>query len=154
MCLELASRKPSWPVVMCGHTQRPHIWKQAIRSKLSLVVPDNLKSGVNHASFYDPEISRKLRHDGLPTTAWAFVRHGQESLGVNRKLKRSPFCPDLHSGRLRKQTIFSLAEANAAIGQALDRLNDYLMRRLGVTRRQVFDVPRCACGGSGALPKT
>ncbi|WSH29995.1 hypothetical protein U8P69_24680 (plasmid) [Rhizobium beringeri] len=33
-------------------------------------------------------------------------------------------------GRLRKQTFFSLAEANAAaIDQALDRINDHLMRR-------------------------
>lgn len=37
-------------------------------------------------------------------------------------------------GRLRRQTFFSLAEANAAIRLALDRLNAYVMRRLGVSR--------------------
>ncbi|CDX53680.1 hypothetical protein MPL1032_180109 [Mesorhizobium plurifarium] len=42
-------------------------------------------------------------------------------------------------GRLRNQTFFSLAEANAAIAQALDRINDHVMRRLGVSRRQLFE---------------
>src|ERR687893_675470 len=32
-CLELTSRKPSWPAVMCDRTERPDIWAQAIRSK-------------------------------------------------------------------------------------------------------------------------
>jgi hypothetical protein len=40
---------------------------------------------------------------------------------------------------LRNQTFFSLAEANAAIRQALDRINDHVMRRLGVSRRQLFE---------------
>ena len=48
-------------------------------------------------------------------------------------------------GRLRNQTFFSLAEANAAIGQALDRINDHVMRRLGVSCRQLFEsVERAA----------
>ncbi|MER9865475.1 hypothetical protein [Mesorhizobium sp. M0185] len=42
-------------------------------------------------------------------------------------------------GRLRNQTFFSLAETNAAIGHALDRINDHVMRRLGVSRRQLFE---------------
>lgn len=41
---------------------------------------------------------------------------------------------------LRNQTFFSLAEANAAIAQALDRINDHVMRRLGVSRRQLFET--------------
>ena len=31
-CLEHSPRKPSWPASMCGRTQRPDIWTQAIRS--------------------------------------------------------------------------------------------------------------------------
>jgi hypothetical protein len=37
-------------------------------------------------------------------------------------------------GRLRRQTFFSLAEANAAIAAALERINAHVMRRLGVKR--------------------
>lgn len=43
-------------------------------------------------------------------------------------------------GRLRKQTFFSLAEVNAAIAEALERINAYVMRRLGVTRRHLFET--------------
>ncbi|WP_292338284.1 hypothetical protein [Mesorhizobium sp.] len=43
-------------------------------------------------------------------------------------------------GRLRKQTFFSLAEANAAIAGVLERINNHVMRRLGVSRRQLFEA--------------
>lgn len=43
-------------------------------------------------------------------------------------------------GRLRRQTFFSLAEANAAIAGALDRISDHVMRRLGVNRRHLFET--------------
>ena len=43
-------------------------------------------------------------------------------------------------GRLRRQTFFSLAEANAAIAGALERINDHVIRRLGVTRRHLFET--------------
>jgi hypothetical protein len=32
-CLELLSRKPSWPAFMCERTKRPDIWTQAILIK-------------------------------------------------------------------------------------------------------------------------
>ncbi len=41
-------------------------------------------------------------------------------------------------GRLRHQTFFSLAEANNAIGLVLDRMNGHVMRRLGISRRDLF----------------
>ena len=43
-------------------------------------------------------------------------------------------------GRLRNQTFFSQAEANAAISAAVDRNNDHVIRRLGVTRRHLFET--------------
>ncbi|MCY1745900.1 hypothetical protein [Ensifer sp. SL37] len=43
-------------------------------------------------------------------------------------------------GRLRKQTFFSLAEANAAIADVLERINNHVMRRLGVSRRHLFET--------------
>lgn len=32
MCLELTSRKPSWPAFMCERNNRPDVWTQAMRS--------------------------------------------------------------------------------------------------------------------------
>jgi transposase len=43
-------------------------------------------------------------------------------------------------GRLRRQPFFSLAEANVAIAAALERINAHIMRRLGVSRRQLFET--------------
>jgi transposase len=42
-------------------------------------------------------------------------------------------------GRLRNRIFFSLADVNAALAELLKRLNeDRLIRRLGVTRRQLL----------------
>ena len=43
-------------------------------------------------------------------------------------------------GRLRHLTFFSLAECNAAIATTLSRMNERPMRRLGVSRRQLFEA--------------
>ena len=42
-------------------------------------------------------------------------------------------------GRLRKLTFFSLAECNAAIALAMQRMNERPMRKLGVSRRDLFE---------------
>ncbi|CDM61716.1 integrase catalytic subunit (plasmid) [Rhizobium favelukesii] len=110
-----------------------------------LIVPDNLKSGVNHASFYDPEINRSYgrmaSHYGVGVLP-ARPKKPRDKSKVENGVRFAHTCI---LGRLRKLTFFSLAEANAAIGQALDRINDHLMRRLGVTRRHVFEsVERAA----------
>jgi transposase len=43
-------------------------------------------------------------------------------------------------GRLRNVTFFSLAECNAAIAVAVERMNSREMRRLGMSRRQLFEA--------------
>jgi transposase len=43
-------------------------------------------------------------------------------------------------GRLRNVTFFSLAECNAAIAGAVERMNSREMRRLGMSRRQLFET--------------
>jgi transposase len=105
-----------------------------------LVVPDNLKSGVNRASFYDPEINRSY---GMMAACYG--------LGVLPARPRKPrdkakveggvrLAQTYILGGLRNQTFFSLDEANRAIQPALDRLNDKVMRRLGVSRRHLLET--------------
>jgi transposase len=43
-------------------------------------------------------------------------------------------------GRLRRQTFFSLAECNAAIAKMVEHINAHLMRRLGTSRRALFEA--------------
>lgn len=117
-----------------------------------LVVPDNLKAGVHKASFYDPELNRSYgmmaAHYGvgvLPTRP----RRPRDKAKVEAGVR---LAQTYILGRLRHQTFFSLAEANAAIAGALTQLNGHVMRRLGVSRQDLLEsVERPALA---ALPDT
>src|SRR5271157_866630 len=104
-----------------------------------LLVPDNLKSGVIKASFYDPEINR---------TYGAMAAH--YSVGILPARPRRPrdkakveagvrFAQTYILGRLRHLTFFSLAECNAAIALVMQRMNERPMRNLGLSRRELFE---------------
>jgi transposase len=104
-----------------------------------LVVPDNLKSGVHRASFYDPEINRSYAmmasHYGVGILP-ARPRRPRDKAKVEAGVR---FAQTYILGRLRRQTFFSLAEANVAVNDALERLNAHIMRRLGVSRQQLLE---------------
>ena len=104
-----------------------------------LLVPDNLKSGVAKASFYDPEINR---------TYGAFAAHYSVGILPARPYKPRDkakveagvrFAQTYILGRLRAQTFFSLAECNEAIALVMQRMNERPMRRLGLSRRELFE---------------
>lgn len=103
-----------------------------------LVVPDNLKSGVNKASFYDPEINRSYAmmaaHYGVGVLP-ARPRRPKDKAKVEAGVR---FAQTYILGRLRRQTFFSLEEANAAIKLVLERMNNHINRRLGVSRSYLF----------------
>ena len=103
-----------------------------------LIVPDNLKSGVHKASFYDPEINRSdammAAHYGvgiLPARPYRPRDKAKVEAGVR-------IAQTYILGRLRHQTFFSLTEANNAIRLVLDRMNGHVMRRLGASRSDLF----------------
>jgi hypothetical protein len=115
-----------------------------------LVVPDNLKSANHKASFYDPEVNR---------TYGMLAAHYE--IGVLPARPRRPrdkakvesgvlFARRYILGRMRNRPFFSLAEANRAIGEVMARMNDAVMRRLGVSRRQLT-VRRAAASGGGVV---
>ena len=104
-----------------------------------LVVPDNLKSGVNKASFYDPEINRSY---GRMTAHYdigvvpARPKRPRDKASVEAGVR---FAQGYIIGRLRNQTFFSLEEANAAITAAMTRMNTHPMRKLGVSRADLLE---------------
>lgn len=105
-----------------------------------LLMPDNLKSAVHKAAFYDPELNRTYgamaahyRVGVLP----AGPRKPKDKAAVEAGVKFAQF---YILGRLRNVTFFSLAECNTAITAALERMNGREMRRLGVSRRQLFEA--------------
>jgi transposase len=103
-----------------------------------LIVPDNLKSGVNKASFYDPEINRSYgmmaAHYGTCAVP-ARPHRPRDKAKVEAGVR---IAQTYILGRLRHQTFFSLNEANTAIKLAVERINNHVMRRLGVSRKALF----------------
>jgi transposase len=104
-----------------------------------LLVPDNLKSGVNKASFYDPEINRTYGAMAfhysvgvLPARPYKPRDKAKVEAGVR-------FAQAYILGRLRRRIFFSLAECNAAIALVMQRMNERPMRKLGVSRRELFE---------------
>ena len=104
-----------------------------------LLVPDNLKSGVAKASFYDPEINRTYgalaAHYSvgiLPARPYKPRDKAKVEAGVR-------FAQTYILGRLRAQTFFSLTECNEAIALIMRRMNERPMRHLGLSRRELFE---------------
>jgi transposase len=105
-----------------------------------VVVPDNLKSGVKSACFYEPELN--------PTYADLASHYGCAVLPA--KSKRPRYKAKVEVGVLiaqrwilavlRQRTFFSLAEMNTAIRELLEHLNTRQMRRVGKSRRELFET--------------
>ena len=105
-----------------------------------LVVPDNLKSAIHRASFYDPETNptygRMAAHYGVgivPARPYKPRDKAKVEAGVR-------FAQFYILGRLRNVTFFSLTDCNQAVAEAMERMNGSVMRRLGVSRRDLLDT--------------
>ena len=104
-----------------------------------LLVPDNLKSAVNKASFYDPEINRSY---GRMTAYYdvgvlpARPKKPKDKASVEAGVR---FAQSYIIGRLRNQTFFSLEEASAAVADVMTAMNTRPMRKLGVSRADLLE---------------
>jgi len=103
-------------------------------------VPDNLKSAIHKASFYDPEVNRSY---GAMASHYAVgilparPNRPRDKAAVEAGVR---FAQSYIIGRLRNVSFFSLAECNTAIAVAVERMNSREMRRLGMSRRQLFEA--------------
>ena len=103
------------------------------------LVPDNLKSGVLQPCYYDPGLN--------PAYAELAGHYGSAVLPARVRKPRDKAkveCGVLVVQRwilaaLRHRTFFSLAELNTAIRGLLERLNTRPLRRLGKSRRELFE---------------
>jgi len=102
-------------------------------------VPDNLKSGVTTANYYEPAINRTYadlaRHYGaivLPARA----AHPKDKPKVEVSVQ---IAQRWILAVLRHQTFFTLADLNAAIRTCLDAVNARLMQGVGMSRRALFE---------------
>ena len=104
------------------------------------LVCDNLKAGVTAACRYEPGINRTYQdmaaHYGtaiVPTR----VRKPRDKAKVEVAVQ---VVERWVLARLRNRRFFSLSELNAAIRAQIDDLNARTMRRLGVSRRALFET--------------
>lgn len=113
-----------------------------------VLVPDNLKSGVNRACFYEPELN--------PTYADLAGHYGCAVLPTRPGKPRDKAKAEAGAliaqrwilAVLRRRTFYGLAEINTAIRECLERLNTRPLRRLGRSRKELFET----IDGSNALP--
>jgi transposase len=102
-------------------------------------VPDQLKSGVTTASRYEPEINRTYaelaRHYG------AVVIPARPATPTDKPLVEVSvqIAQRWVLAALRHRTFFTLADLNAAMWDRIDAINDRPMKRLGVSRRTLFE---------------
>jgi transposase len=104
-----------------------------------IVVPDNTKTGVTSACYYEPDLNPTYqdmaRYYGtaiVPTR----VRHPRDKAKVEtgvQVVERWVIAP------LRNRTFFSLEEINAAIKGKREELNLRRMEHLGKSRRELFE---------------
>jgi transposase len=104
-----------------------------------LVIPDNLKSAVSKPCRYDPELNPSYQdlaeHYGtavIPARVRKPKDKSKAELGV-QVVERWILA------RLRNQTFFSLAEANAAIRELLEDLNTRSFKKLPGCRKEAFE---------------
>jgi transposase len=102
------------------------------------VVPDNLKSGVKKAFYYDPELNPAYRefaqHYGvaiLPTRVKKPKDKGKVEVGVQ-------IAERWILAVLRNRKFFSLVELNQEIAKLLEKLNSRKMKSYGCNREQLF----------------
>ena len=103
------------------------------------LVPDNLKSGVTKTCRYEPDLN--------PTYA-ALAEHYQAAV-IPARVRKPKDKPKVEVGvqivqrfilaSLRHRTFFTLAEANAAIRERLEMLNNRPFRKLSGTRKSRFE---------------
>ena len=105
-----------------------------------MIVPDNLKSAVDRASLYEPLLNRTYdecaRHYGAhvaPTRPGEPRDKADVENGVGLVKRWILF-------RLRNEKFFSLAELNIAVHELLEKLNAKVMKKIGKSRKEMFDI--------------
>lgn len=105
----------------------------------ALTIPDNLRSGVNRADRYEPEINpsyEELARHYDTCVMPARVRKPRDKAKVEAAVL---VAQRWILAALRHRTFYSLNELNAAIAELLVKLNDRVMRHVNESRRSLYE---------------
>lgn len=102
------------------------------------LIPDNLKAGVTHACYYDPEINRTLaamaEHYHIAVIPTRIAKPKDKAKVENAVLQTQRRI----LAALRNRTFFSLTELNEAIAEETKRLNERPMTIINKSRYDLF----------------
>lgn len=106
----------------------------------SILVPDQLKSGVSSSCWYEPTIQRTYeefaKHYGIGVVP-ARPKKPRDKAKVEAAVR---IAQRWILARLRNEQFFSLEALNERIAELLDELNARPMRRYGKSRRELFEM--------------
>lgn len=130
-----ASRSRSLADWTASHVRMLEFWG----GSPTLLIPDNEKSGVSEASYYEPDLNRTYHdlatHYGLivlPARPYKPADKAKVESAV-QNVERWVMAP------LRHHTFFHLSELNEAMRPLLDALNNRPFQKMEGTRRILFD---------------
>jgi transposase len=106
----------------------------------SVIVPDNLKSAVAKACFYEPDINPTYadlsNHYGFAVLPARPYHPRDKAVVENGVLVAKRWILSV----LRHRTFYSLQELNKAIRELLEKLNNRPMRKVNKSRRELFEA--------------
>lgn len=104
-----------------------------------LVVPDNAKTAVVKACFYEPNVNRTYEEMLAHYNSAALPARPRKPRDKPKVEAAVRIMERYLLGRLRDRVFYALSELNEAIAEVIKELNDERnIRRLGVTRRALF----------------
>ena len=104
-----------------------------------ILVPDNLRSGVHKADFYNPVLNRTYGEMAAHYSV-AVIPARKYRPRDKAKVEQSVLLAQRWIlARLRNRRLFSLEEANRAIAELLIQLNNKPFKKLPGCRRSVFE---------------
>jgi transposase len=104
-----------------------------------LIIPDNLKTGINKACRYEPEINNSY-HDCALHYEFAVMPTRVRKPKDKSKVENAVLVVQRWIlAALRNRTFFSLSELNEAISELLEKLNNKPFKKLPGSRKSVFE---------------
>ncbi len=105
-----------------------------------IIVPDNLKTGVRKACYYEPDINptyhKMACHYGTVIIPARVVKPKDKAKVESAVLLAERWI----LAALRNHTFFSIEELNRAIAQKLHELNDRKFQKMNATRRSLYET--------------
>ena len=105
-----------------------------------LLIPDNLRSAVSKACRYDPEINPSYQQLADHYRVAVMPARPYKPKDKSKAEVAVQIVERWILARLRNYTFFSLANLNQVIPELLDELNTRLMKHLGRSRRELFEM--------------